>query len=113
MARWVEQKARCDQCGQEVTLPNGDGVSKPLPWPWRTITLAGWCAQFVACGDECETKFRARYERPEASPPPSLSGMTSVPTPVPSTPPPQYNEDEDTQPSIRLPVSDKEDEDGQ
>lgn len=95
MPRWVEQKARCDQCGQEITMPNGDNVCKPLPWPWRCISVVGWAAQFVMCGDACEAKFRGRYERPEASPPPTPHAMSVMPTPVPSG--------EDTNPEIRLP----------
>lgn len=101
--RWVEQRARCDQCGQEITLPNGDNAEKPLPWPWREVTIAGWVARFVACGDICEAKFKGRYERPERCPTPAPQGKSVMPTPVPSEPPGPYGPDEDTDPSLVIP----------
>lgn len=62
MSRWIEQKARCEQCGREVVIFNDENLKAELPSPWREFTIDGWVAVFTACCTACETRYTKRYQ---------------------------------------------------
>jgi uncharacterized protein with PIN domain len=62
VSRWIEQKARCEQCGREIKLLHNENLRSELPKPWREFTIEGWVAVFTACCVSCEKRYIERYQ---------------------------------------------------